>query len=502
MKPVASGGRGAGARIRLNYALGLAYSRITAAVAVSLVIVSLARNTGGDARMLLTEKSLIALVVLTAISAIVDAVAGALIILPTYRWFARGQEPTPAQQRAAMRIPNRQTVIQFAVWVLAGIVFALLNLDIGFRMAWLVGATTLFGALTTSCMAYLVTQRALRPIIAAAMKNSTAEVELPGVLGRLIFIWVLFSALPALGIAVIVLARANGWFVDRSAPIETPILVLVGLSLLLGVRAMVLVARSISDPVGEVVVAMKGVEEGRFDESVDIYEPSEIGQLQSGFNQMVAGLAERERMRDLFGRYVGVDVARHALENNAALSGDEREAAILFVDLVGSTAMAASRPPQEVARILDDFFRAVVSTVEARDGLINKFGGDAVLAVFGAPLRLDEPATAALATARELAAELTRLPVDFGVGVSCGSVFAGTVGAENRYEYTVIGDAVNEAARLADLAKDRDCRVLASGRALTSAVAAEQECWKSRGSTVLRGRSTRTDLAEPVQLLK
>jgi class 3 adenylate cyclase len=119
------------------------------------------------------------------------------------------------------------------------------------------------------------------------------------------------------------------------------------------------------------------------------------------------------------------------------------------------------------------------------------------LAVFGAPLRIDEPASAALATARALATKLRRLPVDFGVGVSFGSVFAGNIGAENRYEYTVIGDAVNEAARLADRAKDWDSRVLSSGSAIARADAVEPRHWSSRGSTVLRGRNTTTDLAEP-----
>jgi adenylate cyclase len=361
-----------------------------------------------------------------------------------------------------------------------------------------IGAAILFSGATTACISYLVTQRVLRPIIAAAMKTTTGGTEIPGVLARLVIIWALFTGLPTAGIALIVLARSNGWFVQFSAPIEAPILVVAIVSLVLGFGSMVLVARSISDPVGEVVVAMQRVERGQPDASVEVYEPSEIGRLQSGFNRMVAGLAERERLRDLFGRYVGADVARHALEQDASLSGDVREVGILFVDLVGSTTLAASRPPQEVARILNDFFRIVVAAVEDRHGLINKFEGDAVLAVFGAPLRVENPASAALATARVLAAALGTLPVGFGVGISCGSVFAGTIGAENRYEYTVIGDAVNEAARLADAAKDTDTKVLSSGSAMSRADAAEQQRWAPRGSTVLRGRSTPTDLAEPL----
>jgi adenylate cyclase len=491
-------GRRAAIRLGASYAAGLASAHILAAVGVAMVIISLSKNTIGDATNLLTEKNLIAASGLVVVASVVGAVGGVLNVVPTMRWFAEHHTPTAAQQRAAMRIANRQTAVQFATWAASGAVFALINLDAGVGVACVIGTALLFGGATTSCMGYLVTQRALRPVIAAAMRTATGDTEIPGVLARLVITWVLFSALPSAAIAVIVVARASGWFVQKSAPVETPILVLAALSLLLGIRAMVLVARSISDPVRNVVDAMAEVEHGRTT-CVAVYEPSEIGRLQSGFNRMMAGLIERERLRDLFGRHVGADVARHALEQDAALSGDVREVAILFVDLVGSTALAAVRPPAEVARILNDFFRIVVAAVDDRQGLINKFEGDAALAVFGAPLHIEEPGSAALATARVLANELRKLPiVDFGVGVSAGSVFAGNIGAENRYEYTVIGDPVNEAARLADLAKEWDCRILASRSALARANAAERRHWGRRGSTMLRGRLTATELAVPL----
>lgn len=103
-----------------------------------------------------------------------------------------------------------------------------------------------------------------------------------------------------------------------------------------------------------------------------------------------------------------------------------------------------------------------------------------------------------MTTARALGEELRRLPLDFGNGVSAGPVFAGNIGAEYRYEYTVVGDAVNEAARLADRAKDSDRRTLSSGAAMTRAGVAERECWAPRGSEVLRGRSTPTEISAPV----
>lgn len=213
---------------------------------------------------------------------------------------------------------------------------------------------------------------------------------------------------------------------------------------------------------------------------------------------MVAGIAERDRLHDLFGRHVGADVARRAIEEGTSLSGEVQDAAILFIDLVGSTTLAASRPPQEVAEVLNDFFRIVVGAVDERHGLINKFQGDAALAVFGAPLPADGAAAAALATARSLRDQLRRLPVvDFGIGVSAGPVFAGNIGAENRYEYTVVGDAVNEAARLADFAKGLDRRIVCSAAAIDRADEAERRRWVSSGETVLRGRSEPTHIWTP-----
>jgi adenylate cyclase len=226
---------------------------------------------------------------------------------------------------------------------------------------------------------------------------------------------------------------------------------------------------------------------------------SEVGLLQSGFNRMAEGLAERERLRDLFGRHVGQDVARAALRDGTRLGGEEREIGALFIDIVGSTSMALAMPPAEVVRLLNSFFRVVVDVVEARGGLVNKFEGDAALCVFGAPVDLADPAGEALEAARALVTRVARdVPgVDFGIGVSAGQAVAGNVGAEHRLEYTVIGDPVNEAARLAELAKQRPGRVLASDAALRRAEPAEAAAWAGPEATFLRGRAATTGVAEP-----
>jgi len=118
--------------------------------------------------------------------------------------------------------------------------------------------------------------------------------------------------------------------------------------------------------------------------------------------------------------------------------------------------------------------------------------------IFGAPLASDGAASDALATARTLRDQLRRLPmVDFGIGVSAGPVFAGNIGAENRYEYTVVGDAVNEAARLADFAKTLHQRIACSAAAIERADASECRHWLSAGETELRGRAESTSVFTP-----
>ena len=146
-----------------------------------------------------------------------------------------------------------------------------------------------------------------------------------------------------------------------------------------------------------------------------------------------------------------------ALERGVELGGEAREAAVLFVDIEGSTTLAESQDPAEVVTMLNRFFAIVVEVVAAHDGWVNKFEGDAALCVFGAPLPDPEASAQALAAGRELCQRISaELPeISAGIGVSAGRVVAGNVGAARRFEYTVIGDPVNQAARLTELAKRR-----------------------------------------------
>ena len=484
-------------RLSIQYGLDLALAYIFAVIDACAILIPLRGHTSAAASADFAEQNTATVVVLISLATIAVAVGGVLILAPTLRWYVPGDEPTAEQRDAVIKLAGRQSAILAAAWAVCGAVLLLLNRERGAALLVPIVLGVLLGGAAAAGTGLLLAQHTLRPIMGAATRGAEPRLTVPGVYARLVLLWFLCSAFPIGVIATFVVLRSNGWLIQKSASLDVPVLVVSLAAVILGLPVMMLTSRSIADPVGEVVDAMAEVEHGKIGTAVGVYERSQIGRLQTGFNRMVAGLAERDRLHDLFGRYVGTDVARRAVEEGAVLSGDVVEAAVLFIDLVGSTQLAESRSPQEVAEVLNDFFRIVVDAVDEHQGLINKFAGDAALAVFGAPLRMNEPASAALATARALGTQLRQLPVDFGIGVSAGRVFAGNIGAENRYEYTVIGDAVNEAARLADLAKTSDRRILCSAAAIDHAGDAERERWAECYSAVLRGRSEATQISAP-----
>ena len=242
-------------------------------------------------------------------------------------------------------------------------------------------------------------------------------------------------------------------------------------ALIFGFVLMWILAWLTATPVRVVRAALRRVEEGDLRGDLVVFDGTELGELQRGFNSMVDGLRERERVRDLFGRHVGREVAAAAERDKPELGGEERHVAVVFIDIIGSTQLVTSRPAAEVVQLLNRFFAVIVEEVDRHHGLVNKFEGDAVLAVFGAPNHLDRPEDQALGAARAIAGRLDgEVPeCKAGIGVAAGNAVAGNVGAKERFEYTVIGEPVNEAARLCELAKYEPGRLLASSDTVNAA---------------------------------
>jgi adenylate cyclase len=418
-------------------------------------------------------------------------------------WLREGRPPTEAERAAVLRQPLFCTGACALGWGVAAVLFTVINLPASTDLAFHVGMTTVMGGLTCCAVTYLLVERVLQPVTAEALVGWTGPASQPkglGVASRLVLAWVCATGVPLAGLLMVGAVGLRTPEETSLSEVGRSVIALGAVGLAAGLLATWLVARSIADPLTAVRRALGRIEEGDLQARVTVTDGSEVGLLQSGFNAMATDLAERERLRELFGRQVGEDVARRALDGDGPhLGGEVREVAVLFVDLIGSTSLAARLAPADVVRVLNDFFAVVVDVVGRHGGWVNKFEGDAALAVFGAPADHADPAGAALAAARELRRRLHVVPqVDAGIGLSAGPVVAGNVGTERRFEYTVIGNPVNEAARLCELAKRRDERLLASDAVLERARFGEAERWKCCDEVVLRGRRVPTRVARPL----
>jgi adenylate cyclase len=438
-----------------------------------------------------------------AVTLVLGTLGGRRINAPVERWLAERRSPTRAERRTALAIPFRFGMTAALFWAIGAVLFTLLNAPTSGWAALVVGGALVLAGETTSAVGYLLAERIVRPVTVRALAGASPPARCgPGVRGRLMMAWSLGTGVPLLGILMIAVAGiADGD--DDPTQLAAAIAFLAAVAFAVGLFVISVASRSIADPIAAVRRGIARVEEGDLDVSVPVDDGSEVGLLEAGFNRMAAGLRERERMRDLFGRHVGREVAQAALEEDGEvqLGGEVREVAVLFVDLVGSTSLAGRRPATEVVALLNDFFRLVVEAVEEQGGWVNKFQGDAALCVFGAPIARPDAACDALRAARLLRERLGEglHGVDAGIGVSAGPAVAGNVGTETRFEYTVIGDPVNEAARLCELAKRRPERLLASAAVVERAGSEEAASWETGEEIVLRGRGTPTGLATPTQ---
>lgn len=436
------------------------------------------------------------------IFALVSAtILGRRMFRTVLEWLEAQRPPTPEERKAVLSQPFKQAWWPFAYWVIAAALFAVLHLyfdPLGTgRHAVRIAVGILGGGLTTCTLAFLLIERSFRPLFALALAGEApARPVLLGIRPRLLLSWALGSAIPLLGIGMTLLAG------DAEQGQSARLLFIVMTGLISGGMITIIAARSVADPVEKVRAALRQVQSGNVDVQLELDDGGELGLLQAGFNRMVSGLRERERLQELFGRYVGTEVARQAIEQGVGLTGEQREVSVLFVDLIDSTALAAARPADEVVSHLNALFDAVVKAVSDEGGWVNKFEGDGAMCVFGAPTEQTDHAERALRAARRLREEIVSLGaihpgLDVGIGVSSGRVVAGNVGAAHRYEYTVIGDPVNEAARLVEEAKRRPSRVLVSQTTVERARDAERRVWNEASQVTLRGRSTPTLAYEP-----
>jgi adenylate cyclase len=226
-----------------------------------------------------------------------------------------------------------------------------------------------------------------------------------------------------------------------------------------------LLADSIARPIGDLQAAAERVRRGDLDVRVPVVSVDETGGLTRSFNTMVEGLRERERIREAFGTYVDREVAEHILREGTDLAGEEVEVTAMFIDVRDFTGFAERSPAPKVVGTLNALFERIVPVIRDHGGHVDKFVGDGLLAVFGAPRRQRDHADKGLAAALEIARCIDDEfsgGLKVGIGLNSGSVVAGNVGGAGRLEFSVIGDAVNVAARVEAVTRQTGDTILVS----------------------------------------
>lgn len=252
------------------------------------------------------------------------------------------------------------------------------------------------------------------------------------------------------------------------------ITILTSAALIIGCMIAYFLASFFVRPVASLVTGVRAIGEGDFNQKIELNRNDELGVLTDSFNEMAESLREKEYIKNTFERYMSKQLADDLLnrQDELKLGGDEKLVSILFSDLRGFTTISENLTAPEVVELLNNYFDQMISIVEENQGMVDKFIGDALMALFGAPLPMGNDAYHAVKCALEMQGALESLNaereknnethLEMGIGVNTGKVVAGNIGSHSRMEYTVIGDNVNLSSRLEGMTKQYGCPVLIS----------------------------------------
>ena len=403
-----------------------------------------------------------------------------------FRWFA----VPPAGVRSVVRQGYRLSVLS---WMASGVVAMVLHMALfpAFPAASHLKLLSGYWGLGAGILAQLehaVLERLWR--VRAAGHDRTGGYD--RLAGRVLEGYALFTAVPVL-LLVLVIFR---YFLEGALPgkdtVEASFLgvVLVGIALVVAWQF----SRTLKQDTANIVGGIGEVGAGRFDVRLDTTRPDELGEIAAAVNAMAEGLAQREELRRVFGRYVPESVAQSLIASHGLPRPQSRQATIMFADLAGFTGIAEAMQPEAVIDMLNAYFSMLGAVVERHGGVITQFQGDAVLVTFNLPAEIPDHARRALLAALEVGEAMDSQTfagrsLACRIGINTGTVVAGSVGAEGRLSYTVHGDAVNLAARLEQLNKTHETRVLISEA--TRNLAGDGFRYRPIGAISVRGRSER-----------
>jgi adenylate cyclase len=397
----------------------------------------------------------------SALGYAVEGVLGAVYLLraaePARPWLAgeRSEDAVVRAWSAAAGLPlallrRPGLYVTGAVGAAAADLLIAALLDLPVYEAVLVFPASYLLYLSSTVLRYVALELSMRPLLEAVAESRPGAS--PPDFARVSLHQRLLATVPMVtwGTALIV----AGLLTDNTRDLDTiglASVVAVGITAAVSTWLSFVLADAVSAPLIDLRDATRPLGAGDLSVRVPVVSTDETGELTAAFNTMVAGLDERERLREAFGAFVEPALTERVLAEGTDLRGEEIEASVLFLDVRGFTEFAERATPQEVVASLNKLYEGVVPVIQRHGGHANKFVGDGLLAVFGAPERHADHAARAVAAACEIA----RLVRDgeggelrVGLGVNSGRVVAGTIGGGGRRDFTVVGDPVNTAARV------------------------------------------------------
>jgi adenylate cyclase len=424
---------------------------------------------------------------------------GAKGVRPIIDWM-EGDGDALEAWRAAVEVPRELTLrVGWQPFLFIGVpvsIFATVQADLEPYSALIIFAGAAVAVAYAAVLHFFSYEQFLRPVVEDIVSELPAEFT--GAPLGVPLRWKLLGALPLINVITGVVV--SGLSTDGSASLNDlglDVVVAVLVAFTISLELILLVTRSVLQPVDALLEATEAVKAGDLDARVPVTSGDEMGQLAGSFNEMMQGLSEREALREAFGAYVDPDVAQRVLEQgNELIDGQEREVTVMILDVWDFTALAERSSARETVSFLNDLFGIVVPCVTEHGGHANKFLGDGLLAVFGAPERLSDHADRALAAAGDIAANLTSRfgnDVRFGIGINSGPVVVGSVGGGGRLEFAVIGDPVNVAERVERVTRETGDVVLLT-EATRCLLTEGMESLEPRGSFALKG------VSEPVPI--
>lgn len=306
-------------------------------------------------------------------------------------------------------------------------------------------------------------------------------------------------------LGVVALAEVkNATILEAAKQVKNEAFHVAGQILSVALFLMFVFSISLTSPIEALADLTNQVAKGNFSVKASVRSKDEVGQLGEAFNHMIQGLVERDKVKSMFNKFHGSSVAEDLMKGDLQLGGSRKTVTVFFSDIRGFTKFSEGQEPEQVVEMLNEYFQIMVKIINANGGVVDKFIGDAIMAVWGAPNSTERDSQNAVKASLQMRKALVELnearrsrgqvPLRIGMGLHRGEAISGTIGSEERMEYTVIGDTVNQASRIESATKAFGTDLLVS--ADLAEVIKSEFIVELGGSVEVKGKS------EPLSLFK